>query len=430
MERKLNYILSLDGVNPADKRFAGIQGEDRATAIIVTPDDALLSKVTNAGEDVFCSFDVLCENGELFRGEKKEIARISEPFYLTEAMTASGLDVIVIVKVMYGDSSIYKAQLKLYFEACPTYKTLTADKKDEVLSLQKAAQEIFASFEEKVQGAQNLLDAKALAAAGSAGLAAGHLDKVIRLSDNAKAFSESAEQSSEEAKASAMAAKQDFETVKGLFSAAIQNIDNHNSAPDSHGDIREQLDLAKGRIDSIKTDQTFNPTSENAQSGKAVAEAVANVSGGSAEKEWELIEDITLTEAVIQINIPKTKLQGIKELHISAYIIPADTSVTKQNIDFGVSGKSYWRAQVNCSQGRIYVVMDVSISPRKTIIFDGTASIYDYTLSGTGYKGLGYFRTADMNDEGFTDLSSGDIWMRTTAANLMATGTRFKVWGR
>ena len=171
----------------------------------------------------------------------------------------------------------------------------------------KAAQEIFASFEEKVQGAQNLLDAKALAAAGSAGLAAGHLDKVIRLSDNAKAFSESAEQSSEEAKASALAAKQDFETVKGLFSAAIQNIDNHNFDPDSHGDIRGELDLAKGRIDSIKTDQTFNPTSENAQSGKAVAEAVANVSGGT----WEKLVDFTTTEEVNGVILTKEEFPKI-----------------------------------------------------------------------------------------------------------------------
>lgn len=43
------------------------------------------------------------------------------------------------------------------------------------------------------------------------------------------------------------------------------------------------------KYDSGIVDQTYNPDSENAQSGKAVAEAVA-------DKEFELIEEITITE--------------------------------------------------------------------------------------------------------------------------------------
>ena len=76
-------------------------------------------------------------------------------------------------------------------------------------------------------------------------------------------------------------------------------------------------------------------------------------------------------------------------------------------------------------------VMDVSISPRGTFIFDGTISAYDYSLSGTSYKGIGYFKTADMNDGGANDLgSTSKIWMRTSSDNPMVAGTRFKVWGR
>lgn len=402
MERKLNYILSLDGVSPADKRFAGIQGEDRATAIIVTPDDALLSKVTNAGEDVFCSFDVLCENGELFQGEKKEIARISEPFYLTEAMTASGLDVIVIVKVMCTGSSIHKAQLKLYFEACPTYKTLTADKKDEVLSLQKAAQEIFASFEEKVQGAEKLLDAKALAAAGSAGLAAGHLDKVIRLSDNAKAFSESAEQSSEEAKASAMAAKQDFETVKGLFSAAIQNIDNHNSNPDAHGDIREQLDLASGRIEDIEKE-------------------LAAVGSESAENPWALLHDITLTEAVNEIALDT----NCKEIYIEGVFNMSEDKGGK-SVSVYLDQKNKYRlatsgATVSASDLKLYMRGEISLAPngrlKGLLITDGNV--------------LGYskYPIESVLSQNFAN-AEGNIGGIKIQCVTMETGSTIKVWGR
>lgn len=42
-------------------------------------------------------------------------------------------------------------------------------------------------------------------------------------------------------------------------------------------------------------DQTYNPESENAQSGKAVAEALKTVG------QWQLIEEITLTEDVASI---------------------------------------------------------------------------------------------------------------------------------
>ncbi len=47
------------------------------------------------------------------------------------------------------------------------------------------------------------------------------------------------------------------------------------------------------------TDQTYNPESENAQSGKAVAEAL---SGAKVNEKWELISERTLTEdAVVSI---------------------------------------------------------------------------------------------------------------------------------
>ncbi len=47
--------------------------------------------------------------------------------------------------------------------------------------------------------------------------------------------------------------------------------------------------------DNAVTEQTYNPTSSNAQSGKAVAQAIANVSGGGT---WKKTADITTTEEV------------------------------------------------------------------------------------------------------------------------------------
>lgn len=49
------------------------------------------------------------------------------------------------------------------------------------------------------------------------------------------------------------------------------------------------------------TDQTYNPESENAQSGKAVAQAIANVSGGGSGI-WETIAKITIPDGFSSYN--------------------------------------------------------------------------------------------------------------------------------
>lgn len=54
--------------------------------------------------------------------------------------------------------------------------------------------------------------------------------------------------------------------------------------------------IPTGEGGTIVVDQTYNPKSENAQSGKAVAEAIAGVDGT-----YELIETITLEEDVTSI---------------------------------------------------------------------------------------------------------------------------------
>ena len=56
-------------------------------------------------------------------------------------------------------------------------------------------------------------------------------------------------------------------------------------------------------IANLSVDQDYNPESENAQSGKAVAQAVANL-GGTDEK-YQLIETITTTEDVNSIKRAK-----------------------------------------------------------------------------------------------------------------------------
>lgn len=74
------------------------------------------------------------------------------------------------------------------------------------------------------------------------------------------------------------------------------------------GEKGEKGDTGEAGKDAI-TDQTYNPESENAQSGKAVAEAV---SGKADVEQWELIETVTLAEEVSQAMLVYEKLKKAK----------------------------------------------------------------------------------------------------------------------
>ena len=66
---------------------------------------------------------------------------------------------------------------------------------------------------------------------------------------------------------------------------------------------------------TLPIDQTYNPESENAQSGKAVAQAIANVSGGTvATEQLKLLQTITLEENVTDVNITFDK--ELKEIFV------------------------------------------------------------------------------------------------------------------
>lgn len=180
-------------------------------------------------------------------------------------------------------------------------------------------------------------------------------------------------------------------------------------------------------------DQTFNPESENAQSGKAVAEAVANAGGGSAEKEWQVIEDITLTEAVKVAGVSADKLM-YKEVHIEVLVVPNDTTITSQQISVHTGGVALWTGSANPkASGKLYGIFDVFVSPDKKVICGGTLSAQYYSPSGStgtvgGYRFLNDAVAFDYVSEYFGN--SGELQIRTNIENGLGVGTRIKVLGR
>ena len=181
----------------------------------------------------------------------------------------------------------------------------------------------------------------------------------------------------------------------------------------------------KVNLDDV--DQTYSPESPNAQSGKAVAEAISTV----AQKEWELIEDITLTEAVTEIRIPKDKLR-FKEIHIESLVIPSDTTITSQKIYVAFTGSQLWVSQANPkSTGKLYFVADLYISPDNKIFCDGNLTANYYTTSSgvSSFKTVSFYFMNDAMNYKYISGTNQDVRVYTSE-NGFAAGTKFKVWGR
>lgn len=101
--------------------------------------------------------------------------------------------------------------------------------------------------------------------------------------------------------------------VSGVYIESGDMPDGYNIQIDPNGD------------EYFEVEQTFNPTSTNPQSGKAVAEALANVGGGS----WKTLIDTTLSAeqagvSTLYIEIPngEEEFKKASQMQISVDIIP------------------------------------------------------------------------------------------------------------
>lgn len=151
--------------------------------------------------------------------------------------------------------------------------------------------------------------------------------------------------------------------------------------------------------------------------------------GGTTTKEWQLVEDITLTEAVAQIDIAKEKLQ-FKEVHIEGLIIPTDTTTTTQTVQLSTGGHTFWQGKGNPkATGKFYLLSDLFISPDKKVLCNGTISAYHYA-QGESFTATGYFFLQDITHEYISALFQTALFIRTNTENGFGVGTKIKVWGR
>ena len=172
------------------------------------------------------------------------------------------------------------------------------------------------------------------------------------------------------------------------------------------------------------TDQTYNPKSENAQSGVAVAEAV---SGKEDKKPWTLLYDLTLTEAVSEF------VQSFEKRYAEIYIegiIKFETDFdTEKTLRYvlgcrsGVSTHSdTWASISNGTTG--YMRAHGHKTPTGYLVYDVVCDRWAYTSSNMrGTSGGNTLSAAKSLFDRFRILSE-------TAGIRFGVGSNFKVWGR
>lgn len=170
-------------------------------------------------------------------------------------------------------------------------------------------------------------------------------------------------------------------------------------------------------------DQTYDPESENAQSGIAVAEAV--------NKPWQLIENRTLEEPITQLQIDKEQYPEFKEIHIEARISPTDKTLTTQIFYISLSGYNLWHGKGNPkSTGEIYLMADIYLTPDNGIVCSGNLSDYFWTTGVSNYTSFGYYYLDETRNYYTIYEASPYIRLKTETADGMGVGTKIRIWGR
>ena len=175
---------------------------------------------------------------------------------------------------------------------------------------------------------------------------------------------------------------------------------------------------------NVDVDQQYNPNSENPQSGKAVAEALAGVSGGG-EKEWELLDEVTLTETAGMYDLNVSDRQ-FAEMYFEGLVKAEDKS--KETQTFGIrvmEGACIWQGTASFGAvDAMYVYGHMSLSPSGTYVCDATVSRYGYRFGGTAGRVVGRF-----GEKSFTEKTHFNR-LYLTLSGQFAAGTTLKVWGR
>lgn len=361
MERILNYTLLENGVTPGEPILAGVQGEHRATALVISLDSDFSEVISKAQENsnAFCRIDAVTAAGEFIEGEERPIDQISNPFYLTAPMTASGLDTVVLVRIILkGDTAetvIYKAQIKLYYEPSVMSLVVTPKEKNQVDIFEQKAEEICSLIEEKAEWAYNLISAKADVVTNKANASAEHLKKATLAAEEAEFATTASKEHRNTAERAAENCEENREKISAMVNAASNFANNAaylNEATKSNAEkaqkCLEETEEHLQHITDLAAQTNLNVNlAQTAATNAAAAEQGAKTAQDMAQSFIEEVKDLG---EEIENSVDKTlasfsnALKGKKEGRIVSI---SDISPIKHPIKITLSGQELSNANVN-----------------------------------------------------------------------------------
>ncbi len=248
--KTIKYEVNIAGITPATEQFGGTQGDHRVTQLKFALSEELYGAITDAAADgkARYRFDVYDGEGGVWSSDAVELADDTVSIELEERHTRFGgkITVYLVITALSEDN---EAEVELYsFPA--------------VLRLKNRPEGVYQDGEnyESVTALAEVAKSSALAAEASnqelQGFAA-EIEEKLKNGEFDGVGVESAEIIGDE-------------LIITYTDGVVENLGNVKG---DKGDIGPQGEKGDAGKDAV-TDQTYSPTSENAQSGIAVAEAV------------------------------------------------------------------------------------------------------------------------------------------------------------
>ena len=280
MIRSIRYKITEDtkGIEPKTKQWAGMQYEDNAT--VVEFDISNLPHAIHSARIDFDSAAAGYHPSVNLQVSNSGIISREIPKYITQY--GGDLQIVAVITTEDGltreaDAVCYSYPVTVYFTPVSKSEGGSEDVEGNISEMENVVREMAANVESNLQTTDDYRKETELYYREAKGL---H-DSIIAADVTAEKLTET---------------KQEAEELINTVEQKLANGDFNGK------DGKDGKDGANGK-DAI-TDQTYDPNSPNAQSGKAVAEALSNVGGGL--KDYELICDTTLTEdlLVVRLNTP------------------------------------------------------------------------------------------------------------------------------
>ena len=128
MERFIYYTVNSDSIHPKSPQYAGVQGEHKATAMVISFSQEFwenLENQKNFYDIIQFRIDYTDSFGNVLHGEALDVEDIDKPFYLTRNMTKMGGNASAVFKILCfneggTEKEFYTGVMRFYFDSCPS----------------------------------------------------------------------------------------------------------------------------------------------------------------------------------------------------------------------------------------------------------------------------------------------------------------------